>query len=202
MLEIRQYIEERCIPEPNSGCWLWLLSVGSHGYGNAVSPWARNKQRVDVAHRVSFMAFKGPIPEGMLVQHGCDNRICVNPDHLSLGTDKSNSDDKIRKGRTNLHLRDISRRVSKELALAIRNTNEPHTVTAQRTGFSLKTILKIRMGRTHANIPADTVPALLPLLPHQLEWASKLLAEAAANDEVTDEDVGQTTPTHRLREVM
>lgn len=42
LAELRQYVEARCIPEPNSGCWLWLLSTGSHGYGNAVAPWAKN----------------------------------------------------------------------------------------------------------------------------------------------------------------
>ncbi len=91
----RQYIEERCVPIPFSGCWLWLLSVASHGYGNSTAAIAGDP----LAHRASFLAYKGPIPAGMLVQHSCDNHWCVNPDHLSLGTDASNAIDKQRKGR-------------------------------------------------------------------------------------------------------
>jgi|JI10StandDraft_1071094.scaffolds.fasta_scaffold467417_2 hypothetical protein len=90
----RKYIEERSIPIPFSGCWLWLRSVGSHGYGNACVG-----NGVEVAHRVSFKAFVGPIPPGMLIQHSCDNKWCVAPYHLSIGTDATNALDKERKGR-------------------------------------------------------------------------------------------------------
>lgn len=91
---LREYIEARCIPVPFVGCWMWLRSFGSHGYGNACKPGVG----VTVAHRVSFEAFNGPIPDGMLVQHSCDNRWCVNPNHLSLGTDATNALDKQLKG--------------------------------------------------------------------------------------------------------
>ena len=90
----RQYIEDRSIPIPFSGCWLWLKSAGSHGYGNACCG-----NGVEVAHRLSFKAFVGPIPDGMLIQHSCDNKLCVAPHHLSLGTDATNAIDKERKGR-------------------------------------------------------------------------------------------------------
>lgn len=51
------------------------------------------------AHRVAFEAVNGPIPNGLDVLHSCDNRLCCNPSHLSLGTAKDNSDDKVAKGR-------------------------------------------------------------------------------------------------------
>jgi hypothetical protein len=94
-MSLREYIEARALPLPFGGCWMWMLSRGSHGYGNASTPTAR----VTTAHRASYEAFKGPIPAGMLVQHSCDNRWCVNPDHLSLGTDATNALDKQIKGR-------------------------------------------------------------------------------------------------------
>lgn len=53
------------------------------------------------AHRVSYMAFNGEIPKGKCIIHSCDNRSCVNPDHLSIGTKKQNTQDMIKKDRCN-----------------------------------------------------------------------------------------------------
>ena len=83
------------VPEPNSGCWLWLgAEHGSNGYG---------KIKVDgksmQAHRYSWLFHNGPIPDGICVCHRCDIPTCVNPTHLFLGTNKENNDDKIKKGR-------------------------------------------------------------------------------------------------------
>ena len=90
----KAYILDRCQPVPYSGCWLWLLSAGSHGYGQGY-----DGVTICTAHSMSYRAFVGVIPAGMLVQHSCDERLCVNPDHLSLGTDATNAEDKRLKGR-------------------------------------------------------------------------------------------------------
>lgn len=80
-VQLKTYIEERCLPEPNSGCWLWLLSTGSHGYAQGAMQ-SVTGQPVSLAHRLSHLAFKGAIAKGMEVDHRCRNRLCVNPDHL------------------------------------------------------------------------------------------------------------------------
>src|SRR3990167_808868 len=53
-----------------------------------------------LAHRLAYEVFVGPIPKGMWVLHKCDNRACIKPDHLWLGTPKDNIDDMMRKGRS------------------------------------------------------------------------------------------------------
>jgi hypothetical protein len=134
-MSLREYIESRSIPVPFAGCWLWLLSCGSHGYGNASTV----RERVTTAHRVSFEAFKGSIPSGMLVQHSCDNKWCVNPDHLSLGTDATNAIDKQLKGRaakrlTSSDVREIRERVA---------AGEHIRVVAQSMGIGASTVQRV-----------------------------------------------------------
>jgi hypothetical protein len=79
-----------------SGCWIWTASTCCNGnYGAIRLP---NKVQVG-AHVFSYMMHIGNIPDGLQVCHKCDNGLCVNPDHLFLGTQQDNVDDMIAKGR-------------------------------------------------------------------------------------------------------
>lgn len=82
------FFESRIMPEPNSGCWLWMGTLTTKQYGSMVrkrdGKWVR-------AHRWSYEHFKGPIPEGLVIDHLCRVPCCVNPDHLEMVTNKINS---------------------------------------------------------------------------------------------------------------
>lgn len=84
-LPLQARFETGYVPEPNSGCWLWLGDSHRTGYGRMME-----KGRALAAHRVSYELHRGPIPAGMTLDHLCRVRICVNPLHLEPVTHKEN----------------------------------------------------------------------------------------------------------------
>jgi len=86
--------QDRLIPEPNSGCWLWEGSVDGSGYGMV-----NRKGKILKVHRLAWEASNGPILGDLWVLHRCDVPACCNPAHLFLGTPLDNTRDMIAKGR-------------------------------------------------------------------------------------------------------
>jgi len=88
--------EQRFLQKVNKtdSCWIWTGATNSRGYGSF-----RFNGKSVLSHRFSYQHFNGNIPEGMLICHRCDVPVCVNPEHLWVGSQLDNSNDKYAKNR-------------------------------------------------------------------------------------------------------
>ena len=93
MKDLKKTIEAKIL-KAESGCWLWTDTLTTTGYGLL-----RIGRKKKLAHRLAYTLFKGEIPAGLQVNHVCDVRHCVNPEHLKLGTQKDNIREAVDKGR-------------------------------------------------------------------------------------------------------
>lgn len=142
--------EDCYIPEPNSGCWLWERAISSSGYGHLRDPVSG---KYPSAHRVSYERTHGPIGDDLFVLHRCDNRACVNPDHLFLGDLGDNNRDALAKGR---HGRAGSRsngsRLTAETVRAIRQAEGSLEKIAERYGTTRNNVWLIRRRDTWKHV--------------------------------------------------
>ena len=132
-------------------CWEWAGTVGKKGYGEICF-----YDRAEKAHRVSYKLTKGD-PSDLFVCHHCDNRKCVNPDHLFLGTQQDNMDDMVRKGREKYYIGEQapSHKLTGKQVEEIRKLYNPNNVRccslqglADRYGVVKTTIWYIVNGKT------------------------------------------------------
>lgn len=100
-------------------CWNWTGTTYRRGYGH-FGRHLDGKFKMYKCHRYSYEYFKGPIPEGLLVLHTCDNPACVNPDHLFLGTHQDNTDDMMDKGRWGYPRNNSHKHLSLDIAKQVR----------------------------------------------------------------------------------
>ncbi len=142
-MTIKEKLDYYSIPEPNSGCWLWIGGVAGQGYGHTSINGKDN-----LAHRVSYEAYNGPIPEGMFVCHKCDTPACINPDHLFLGTPKDNLQDASKKGMMMHGEKHIRAKISEQQAIEIFHDKRAQRVIGNSYGITQPTVRAIKTGKT------------------------------------------------------
>ena len=132
------------------GCWEWQASLAGGGYGT-IGRGRRGEGNIP-AHRFVWELGHGPIPDRLCVLHSCDNRKCVRPSHLFLGTKKDNSQDAIRKGRLNQGENARHAKLKDNDVRAIKKDNRVHAVIAQDYNVTRQAIDFIKNGRTWKHI--------------------------------------------------
>jgi hypothetical protein len=134
-------------------CHLWTGSTNNKGYGQ----FSLGIGHIRGAHRYAWELLFGPIPDGLFVCHSCDNPPCVNIEHLWLGTNQMNMDDMMAKGRNKVPdsrgEASASAKITEEQALAIRASDEPYKVLAERYGVRYGLIRRVKVGESWAHLP-------------------------------------------------
>lgn len=150
----QEFITSSVDIEPDTNCWLWNRYVQSLGYGQA-----EVCGKIWLAHRLSWTVYRGVIPAGLLVLHRCDTPLCVNPQHLFLGTHQDNTDDRVAKGRfkrgphVNKETKPRLRKVTDDQVREIRSGRDSDAGYALRYGLGRTTVCDIRNRKTKTLVP-------------------------------------------------
>jgi len=132
----------------SNGCWEWEGAKDKDGYG--IFSFEKKTAR---AHRVALQLSGIDVPKGGLVCHTCDNPSCVNPNHLYLGSNRQNSDDKVKRGRSLKGARHYMAKLTDNDVIAIRQSTETAVKTAKQFGISSSNVVMIRQRRTWTHLP-------------------------------------------------
>ena len=136
-------------------CWEWIAATWGSGYGQI--KWPRARKQVQ-AHRLSFLIHKGDIPKGRCVLHRCDNRLCVNPEHLFLGSKLDNARDMVSKRRHCFGEKQGASKLSEtevRAALALIASGMPQIRVAEMMNISPMQVSRIKRGERWGHIQPD-----------------------------------------------
>lgn len=170
-VSVSQAFWDRVRLVPDTGCWEWTGPRNACGYGTT-----NVENRSALAHRVAWELLRGPIPDGLLVCHKCDNPPCCNPDHLFLGTQADNMQDAARKGRI-----PGKRTLTEEDAQSVRealHTDESTRDIAARFGVRVGAIINLAQARSWRH-QIGAVPVVRSELSQRINKAKKLTSEEA-----------------------
>jgi HNH endonuclease len=130
--------------DPETGCWNWTRSTFKTGYGKL----SYGSGNTLYAHRASYaLANAVELPPMQYICHRCDNRLCINPEHLFAGTPTENNHDMMRKGR------DVKCKLTPDAVREIRHSSEHVCVLAERFGVTRTAIFDVKSGKTWRLVP-------------------------------------------------
>ena len=141
---LAERIRRHVVIDAPSGCWLWTGRKDRTGYGRM-----NVAGRSEAAHRVSYRTFRGPIPPGLVLDHVCRTRACVNPDHLDPVSRSENMRRAAEHGAwAGTHT--SRRRTPAEVLeiVAALEAGETRTALARRLGLSYSMIADIDRGQS------------------------------------------------------
>lgn len=126
-------------------CWVRTIGLDKDGYSIVR---LRGRRRVK-AHRAAYEEFVGPVPDGQMVCHDCDNPPCINPQHLFLGSALDNKTDSVAKAR-HVHGEGVywKQKITEAQAKEILASDEPAPVLAKRYGLHRNSIYYLRKGKS------------------------------------------------------
>ena len=152
----RSRLMARIRKDPDSGCWIWKGGKRKSGYGVMVwNPRSSDDPRNMVTHRASYILHNGDIPKGMLVRHLCHVKLCVNPEHLAVGSPKANSKDEADAGKLRVgeahHRTSITEDQVREMR-ELRIAGWPIRRLATKFGVSQGAVCAATVGRTWRHV--------------------------------------------------
>ena len=134
-----------------NNCWNWIACQSWQGYG-----YFGFRYKTIKAHRFSYELHNGKIPKGLFILHKCDNRLCVKPSHLFLGTQVDNIKDRVNKNRTSHGVNHYSAKLTEKKVKIIRGLSKDKKISSRKLGemynVSHSSILKIINHKTWKKI--------------------------------------------------
>lgn len=126
---------------PFHSCWEWTGTRFNSGYGRFFD----RHFKTQLAHRIAYQIFKGEVLDNLIVMHSCDNKTCVNPQHLFSGTNKDNTQDMISKGRKYPQLGSTNPQSSLDETQVLK-------IRAEYNAGAVQQQLAVKFGVTPANV--------------------------------------------------
>lgn len=149
----KERFEANYIPEPNSGCYLWMGACRKlRGYSQITY----SKGKTVLAHRAAYILYRGEIEDDLVVRHLCNNPHCVNPGHLALGTSADNSADMVKSGRSTKGAKHYMTVLTDVAVAQIKSqifSGCSQATIGRDHGVSYRTINGIKLGQTWRHVP-------------------------------------------------
>lgn len=142
-----EFLRQSTTVNVQTGCWEWVGRLAATGYGMLCVG-----RKGAGAHRVMYKLTHGDIPVGHQIRHKCDNRKCINPDHLETGTIADNMRDKAERGRATRGSSHHSSKLTEDQARLIKHSSEGPAALARLFGVSERAITFIKSGRNWKHI--------------------------------------------------